>query len=57
MNQEEYKRRFSQIKAFLESGNYIRDLYVIKSLEAKKEAISFLGDDLIQPSILCGYTD
>lgn len=55
MTFEEYKKRFSEIKPFLENGDHVRKLYEIKSLKTQKETIAFLGEALIQSSILCGY--
>jgi hypothetical protein len=46
----------SDMKEFFEQQNLITDLYDIKRLEAKRDSIKHLGDDLIQPSTLSGLT-
>lgn len=56
MTTEEYKTHFEEIRGFLNDQDYLNELYKIKALETKKCSMELLGDNLIQPLLLCNST-
>ena len=56
MTTEEYKKHFQEIIEFLKDQDYISELYKIKALETKQATVELLGDNLVQPLLLCSST-